>query len=684
MLNLCRKTYALLAVLCLLTAAAAAQTRAPAPLRLEYQESTGKYDLANVPALQKKGKARKSPFWGIYFWEFGDGHYWIFTRKDSLEKVIYPTYRPAKASALSRVYLTPFYSPDPPKFAEKATNTGGKGPATPMKYDLDRKLVMVETNTGGRVLPGQPIRTVVSYQAPVHGDGYLLVLFNRKDEGISTGFERLKLEPGSASRYYQETLLSGLPEGALKGEALSKFQRLRNMEQYQSLQSYRVTGMRKGDINHFFLTLLSDKRLENYRDKNLSLQLCALWIPDNVPFNERTMSTVYQFDIQSVHDPNRIRVSPRTAYFRRNYPKRLQFKVDFLNKGDGEVEDVAVHVPMDAGFDIQTLQVEATDPKCRACPQENFRDSVCYRLQRFDQPTGKDSVVITFHNIGLGAKGGIFESKKHRKGSVTYSIKSNNQRSGRTTAQAKIAFLGAAPIVTGRTATQWRQKSLYAKPGFTFGLNRDAIPETDSLAAGNWHNRLSLAIGYQNAPIGTGLVYGLELATTRHRFYQDTTTLVAPDGGFLPNGGYLFQSQSFDIRYLELKAIGGWQFEGLVRGSAGLGIAVPAFARLSGRAMASFEPTFKDPVYTTRSSKQYGLFQDRNDPVFLFNQPLENKPSPGLSWHFAVEAGLMNEVSLGLEWQTRFFPNFYRGGCATFSNFNATLRFKFGVLGGKH
>ena len=277
-----------------------------------------------------------------------------------------------------------------------------------------------------------------------------------------------------------------------------------------------------------------------------------------------------------------------------------------------------------------------------------------------------------------------FESKKHRKGSVTYSIKSNNQRSGRTTAQAKIAFLGAAPIVTGRTATQWRQKSLHAKPGFTFGLNRDAIPETDSLAAGNWHNRLSLAIGYQNAPIGTGLVYGLELATTRHRFYQDTTTLVAPDGGFLPNGGYLFQSQSFDIRYLELKAVGGWQFEGLVRGSAGLGIAVPAFARLSGRAMASFEPTFKDPVYTTRSSKQYGLFQDRNDPVFLFNQPLENKPSPGLSWHFTVEAGLTNEASLGLEWQTRFFPNFYRGGCATFSNFNATLRFKFGVLGGKN
>ena len=147
-----RKTYALLAVLCLLTTTLAAQTKAPPPLRLEYQESTGKYDLANVPALQKKGKARKSPFWGIYFWEFGDDHYRIFTRKDSLEKVIYPTYRPAKASALSKICLTPFYSPDPPKSAEKATNAGGKGPATPMKYDLDRKLVMVETNTGGRVL----------------------------------------------------------------------------------------------------------------------------------------------------------------------------------------------------------------------------------------------------------------------------------------------------------------------------------------------------------------------------------------------------------------------------------------------------------------------------------------------------------------------------------------------------
>lgn len=111
-----------------------------------------KVRLSQRPGPAKKGKARKSPFRGIYFWEFGDDHYRIFTRKDSLEKVIYPTYRPAKASALSKICLTPFYSPDPPKSAEKATNAGGKGPATPMKYDLDRKLVMVETNTGGRVL----------------------------------------------------------------------------------------------------------------------------------------------------------------------------------------------------------------------------------------------------------------------------------------------------------------------------------------------------------------------------------------------------------------------------------------------------------------------------------------------------------------------------------------------------
>lgn len=118
------------------------------------------------------------------------------------------------------------------------------------------------------------------------------------------------------------------------------------------------------------------------------------------------MTTVYQFDIQSVHDPNGIRVSPRIAYYRRGYPKPMKFQVDFMNKAEGEVKDVKAQVVLDEGLDIQTLQVTATDPPCRICPKENYEDSVCYRIQRYDNPVGKDSVVVTLlHNIYLGGKG---------------------------------------------------------------------------------------------------------------------------------------------------------------------------------------------------------------------------------------------------------------------------------------
>lgn len=114
---------------------------------------------------------------------------------------------------------------------------------------------------GSPSVPWSPIRR------QANGDGYLLILYNRKDEGISTGFEQLKFEPNSAGT----TIRKGpwqAPDGALKGEALKKFQRLRGMEQYQNMLAYRVAGMRKNDINHFFLTLLSDKQLENYQQQH--------------------------------------------------------------------------------------------------------------------------------------------------------------------------------------------------------------------------------------------------------------------------------------------------------------------------------------------------------------------------------------------------------------------------------
>jgi hypothetical protein len=650
-----------------------------------YNEQKGELSFT-APAIRDFPGKNKA-FWGIHFWEFGDGHVDIeeFDRRRDVENKIEHRYKD-KGSYTVRLHLTPFYSPDRPLTLERTIQVSRDAANwKPPPYNLDGRLVGIETSAARRLIPKHRVRVVVNYEAPADGEGFLLFFYNQ------TGPQKLRFDPvkiaeETGPRPYKEavvpvTVPANFFAGELKADARPAAQKLYGPGQYRSIRVFRVPSMRKGEKRRLLLMLETNPALDKHQGKEMNLPLTAMWVPAGAPFREATMVMTYKMTLLPVHDPNRIRVQPTMAYYRKKHPKRLTYEVDFQNNAKGTVRNMDVLIPLE-GLQARTLQVTSVTPACPVCPPEPHEDSICYQVKVYDQPAGKDSAVIRFYNVGLMGRPGFLQSKKATRGSVKFTVDTEDRRRPASNTQALIRFEGAGPMETDYARTRYRHRSLYLRPGLLFGLNRESVP--DSLDTGNWTRSIGLAAGFLNAPLGAGFSWGLEVGWARHRFYRDTVLPIAPDNTF-PFGGELRQSQEFDVSYLEAKATAGFQLMEYARVHGGLGLAIPARAGMTVRGQV-YEPDDigqPDFSFSGESTERYGLFDQKTDAA-IFSQPLENKARLGLSTHWGVEGGLVNIAVLGFQYEFRYFPNYFDGECQALSNFQVYLRFKVAAIGGKY
>ncbi len=103
-------------------------------------------------------------------------------------------------------------------------------------------------------------------------------------------------------------------------------------------------------------------------------------------------------EILEVHDPNRIKVQKRKAYFLPKKPTRLEYKVDFQNKAKGTVEDVVIRVPVAEELNLNTIEImeDKIDPIVPACPEiETPQAETCYELET-KTSSSQDSLIFTF------------------------------------------------------------------------------------------------------------------------------------------------------------------------------------------------------------------------------------------------------------------------------------------------
>lgn len=644
-----------------------------APGWLSYDPSSGQFKLKQPPPLNRWPEAKELPSWGIYLWEFGDGHY-------SFEEE--PQHHYAEKGAYRvRLHLTPFYATNDPVSLQERIEAPGKAKRTPI-YELGKKKALLESNSSDYIVPEQSFQLVAHYEAPTGASGkqggYFFVFYNKKRE-INLLYNAFELI-GERTHYGERALAEKdiLPTIAaqLKGERQAAALELAN--QYKGRLAYRVENMGPGEQRRLFLSLHASRHLKSQQDKNRELAVATLWAPDAGPFSREAYTDEHKMQILAVYDPNRIRVRPRIAHYRKGHSKKLEYRVEFQNKEEGRVRDVTVNVPIDKSLGLESVKLGKMDPVLEPCPYAyNGKDHSCIEIGRI---TGayKDTVRIVLRNVGLEGKKskGFFQNKQSTKGFVEFDIETTDQKVGANRVRAYIVFDEVAPVETRIAKTQWRRRDAYFRPGFTAS---PGVKGFDNDASGPG-GRLNLSFGIQDAPVTTGLAYGLELGFSNFRFSREVASTVTENAGGL-SGSQLLSMEHARLNYLEARAWGGYQLNGWLRGYAGAGLSIPASGKVEVQSSIN-NPDDGLMIFQESATSRFGLLQSK-EPLTVFNSESELRNSLGLNWQFGVEAGLLDIFTLGLSQEVRMFPNFYHHECAAIFSWQAYLRVRLFPVGGK-
>lgn len=640
---------------------------------VRYNDNSGQVELLTPPSLTQLPKASGSAAWGIYMWEFGDGHFSFNPRPRH--------FFARRGSYRGWLHLTPFYAANKPARIEFNLENVAAGTAD-YRYNLDGRWARLETNANRYIVPGHSLQAILHYQLPPGAGsrpGHLFLYYQRNAE-FPASISPITIT--DERPYYGERRVAdalALIEEQVPASAREQLRAWRT--DYGQLLAWRTEPLASDEQRRLFISLEASSILSRYQDKNRSISLKLVWVPDDLTFDARRFSYDYAMQILAVHDPNRIRVEPQTAYFQRRYPKTLRYDIDFQNKAEGSVQHLRVSLPLDKSLNPETIKVLQTDPPCPECPAGPTTDTlVCYRRQL--KPVygpGPDSLVFTFYNVGLeGTRSkGLFENRSTTKGGIVFTVSSNDERVGASRQRAYITFAELDAIPTGQAVTHWRRKGISLRPGLSFGLSGTAIEDgTEEII-----DRLTIGLGYFNQPLQTGISYGWGLNyatfTARRSFSEFYETDV--DFAVAVNS-----EERARLHYLEAEAWLGYQLGGLVHAYAGAGLSLPALGRVEVDATAIyFDPNnVEGTAVRDRSVAEFGLLGG-DAPLDIFQQEETIRHGPGLLTYWGVEIGLLPHLAVGGRYELRYYPRFYCGECSSLRNLQAYLRLELFPVGSK-
>jgi hypothetical protein len=464
----------------------AQKTPPPPPPRLVDFTTTAKgngYQFTPAPPpLQQKAGAPEA-YW-TYYWEFGDGS---FSFEDSPQHVFTRTgnYSPI-------LYATAHYDDgDRPKgksIVITADRTGIQSGGLPTVFDSTQIPIQMRAIRQARA--GEEMICILSYRnlGQVRTDGRLHVFFNERR------FPSSHFALDSARLYFQEkadaALSLALPMDTPASDAWSILDLpshtgvstswsgdfpsstilptlLANARgAYREEKIWRFTDLQPGEKRNLFVALRgTDKMLQ---DTNAFIHVEAVFAPfDPVIPPERFE---LEFEIVSSHDPNAIIVSDSRVNYRFIGSKKLDYKVQFQNNGEGPASTVELKIEIPEGLDMKRVRPTEWYPKCPICPKTPTNRSC------LDTLSSKEGLTFTFRNIYLpGSRQKDVDDRDSTKGFVRYKIEAERgmpKRSFRS--RAKITFDKNAPIYTNFTRTRFKVGlSPGLKVGYGFEPNFD-------------------------------------------------------------------------------------------------------------------------------------------------------------------------------------------------------------------
>ncbi len=674
-MNKCLRLYTYFFLLCLISFRLSAQDTLN-----NITVNNGFILLNDIPALEGNPKA----IWGNYFWEFGDGHYKM-TEKSSVDY----TYSESGIYNV-RASLTPYYTVVSKPITYYQDNVAINGvPTNAPSYNMNDRYVNIVTNSRYEVVADHEIRVVLHYEMPPSAkssdEGYLFLFYNKKGE-IGDSPDKISYESFSYldadTRTYAKanSSLMGVAFPALSSTAKSSIQQLQN--EHVDVLVFKTSSLSRGQENRIFLSLKANPELADIADMKRELSFTAAWAPLSGTFDPEKHIHQYSMDLLEVHDPNKIEVFPKVAYYKKGRKQKLFYTIDFQNEAEGIVRDVIVRFPLAKNHDASTAKIDPNKNSTYAVDKDLVWNYHCSPVQKennkclsLGKNSAADSLLFTFHNIDLFGKDhqliGPF-NKKLTKGRLSFSILTDGTRANKNKSQVDIIFRGAEAMATNKAKVKWRQSAFYLKTG----LNSAHDFGVYLADAQNFMERASVGLIYDNTPLGTGISWGIEGGLTSLTMRRSNSTAIT--NNLTPNGGLWVQNERISMRMLEAQARVGYQFGGFIKGFASAGLSVPAFADLSLESdVVHYTVDAQETVLADAIDTGFGIFNSSPDAE-LFNQTISTNNFMGFMTNVGLEAGLLNNLSVGIKGEMRFYPNFYytTDKCFSVRNTEVFLRFR--------
>ncbi len=516
---------------------------------------------AELPVLQAIPGGR-APFY-TYLWDFGDGHF-------STEEAPQHVYR-SDGDYEVKLYATNNYDfgtrPPRPKKPVKVNEkvfVAGR-PASVAEQNFFTANGVFQLSKNADALPGEDMVIVAGVRSPDKGKGKVLLLTNEKIYG-APGFvyrgqsqynnekiipgDSLQLQPLWASVQKVTITQSGSPDYGNRAdrsltteEAIRYFSNL--YKSYRTVATYEVQT--KADTAQFSLINL-DITPEMLKDTNALVTITGIYIPEN------GTAMVHQLDIPIVasHDPNKMSLKQaRLSYRLVNRKKKLKYKVQFQNDGEGDAKNIRLEVQLPPHTDPESFELLHLYPRCVPCRSEQDRGCWKYDMKQ-------DTLSFLFKGVSLpGSKAEDVTDKDSTKGFIQFTVRParrlpNEALKGRT----QIFFDKNDPITTNYATGRFIKSLSPILIGGWHGVSRSA-DLADGLTSlkdkGGWMAGIGLApLAPYRRPYLQVELYVNTWQQSRSMEHIEEKGEVQIDGRYY---GYMSYSRFFEERYTQLRIV---------------------------------------------------------------------------------------------------------------------------------
>ena len=411
-----------------------------------------------------------------YLWEMGDGHY----SREAEPKHVYKS----KGEYSARVAVTNNYDNGKPPVTRPK-----KVAVNDVSTELYKDIASIELQDGLNIqkncdpVPDQEMVVVLSYMNLENyvANGKLYLFYNEK-QFKNKNFELIDYRAHNNEREIASTTVASVTDFDESNRYIASQNALAENKKYRTTRNANDLDATLLEANNTYsnskileFDYLDSKATKNLfftfkttpemiKDTSATVTMRSVFVPNRSYKNHKVKNLEMQ--IVTSHDPNKMGSNGQFLNYRLVRFKRVKFKTQFQNNGEGPARMIRLETDIPNMFDKKTFEVEDMYPKCPICPKGETPTVSC-----LDTIIKKDQIHFTFKNIYLpGSTQKNVKEVDSTKGFVKYSMKfAKDFHKIKTKSRTSIFFDKNEPIVTNYAVTRFMPGiSIGARTGYNY------------------------------------------------------------------------------------------------------------------------------------------------------------------------------------------------------------------------